>query len=41
MVNWAASCPTFDSFRLFSTTPSKAPYIKSAGNLGRCRKIEE
>jgi hypothetical protein len=41
MVNWAASCPTFDSFRLFSMTPSKSPNVKSTGNLGRCWKVEE
>lgn len=40
MVTWAASCPTFDSFRLFSITPSKRGYLKAAGNLGRCRKVE-
>jgi hypothetical protein len=41
MVTWAASCPTFDSFRLFSMTPSKVPYGRSAGNLGRCWRVDE
>jgi len=27
MVNWAASCSTFDSFRLFSTLPNKKETI--------------
>lgn len=41
MVTWAASCPTFDSFRLFSVTPSKMRIGKTAGNLGRCRRAED
>lgn len=41
MVKWAASCPTFDSFRLFSITPSKMRNVRSTGNLGRCRRVEE
>jgi hypothetical protein len=41
MVNWAASCPTFDSFRLFAITPSKMPNPKSAGSLRRFRKAEK
>ena len=40
MVTWASNCPTFDAFRLFPLCPSTSGTARSAGNVGRCWKVQ-